>query len=154
MCHNISWSFVLDSQASEEVIEEVDGEMGYGRVKDAKHWMAVAGASWKHPYGADSNIDEAMDLPVVHVSYLDATEYCAWAHDRRLPTEKEWEYAARGGRINQTYPWGDAWLPRRMNIWEGDFPKENTVADGYHGLAPVKSYTPNDFGLYNMLGTS
>lgn len=148
---NIRWSFVLDSLASPEVVEEVDGEMGYGRVKDAKHWMAVGGASWKHPFGLDSEIDDLSDHPVVHVSYKDGVEYCAWV-GRRLATEKEWEYAARGGRVNQTYPWGMTPVARRMNIWDGDFPKENTVIDGYHGVAPVKSFPPNDFGVYNMLG--
>jgi formylglycine-generating enzyme required for sulfatase activity len=148
------WSFVLDSLASEDVIAEVDGETGYGRVKDAPHWMAVRGADWRHPNGPDSNIESDLlaQVPVLHVSYKDAEEYCNWAGGLRLPTEKEWEFAARGGRINESYPWGNVFTPGRMNIWDGDFPKENTLIDGYHGVAPVKSYLPNDYGLYNMLG--
>ena len=146
------WSFVLDSLASEDVIEQVDGETGYGRVKTAQHWMAVPNASWAHPYGIDSDISRILNYPVVHVSWTDATEYCNWANGRRLPTEKEWEYAARSGRVNQSYPWGDTLIPKAMNVWDGDFPKTNNLADGYHGVAPVKSFMPNDYGLYNMLG--
>lgn len=70
--------------------------------------MGVVGASWSHPYGPDSSVDDLLDYPAVHISYHDAYEYCTWA-GRRLPTEKEWEYAARGGRVNETYPWGK-WL--------------------------------------------
>jgi formylglycine-generating enzyme len=73
--------------------------------RDSPHWMGVVGAAWNHPQGLDSNIDEILDYPVVHISYNDALEYCSWT-GRRLPSEKEWEYAARGGRVNQTYPWG------------------------------------------------
>ena len=149
------WSFVLDSLLSEDVIAEVDGETGYGRVKDAPHWCAVKGASWKAPFGIDSSLESMATLPVTHVSYKDAEEYCSWAGSgrRRLPTELEWEYAARGGRINETYPWGNGLQHNRMNAWDGEFPLENTLMDGYHGLAPVKSYKPqNSYGLYNMLG--
>lgn len=176
------WSFVLDSLASNEVIASVDSKTGYGRVKEAKHWMAVEGASWKHPFGKiyyycyikynvfftyinnklicifylliglDSNIDSYQNYPVCQVSFLDAVEYCSWAGDMRLPTEKEWEYAARGGRVNQSYPWGTEFIQNKMNIWDGKFPNENTKLDGYHGLAPVKSYDANKYGLYNMVG--
>eukprot|EP01040_Poterioochromonas_malhamensis_P006566 gene6566-7070_t len=145
------WSFVLENQVSEETKEIVDGENGLGRVKDSPHWMGVVGASWSHPYGPDSSVDDLLDYPAVHISYHDAYEYCTWA-GRRLPTEKEWEYAARGGRVNETYPWGDVPRSKRMNIWEGEFPKGNTLKDGYLGPAPVKSFPPNDYGLYNMLG--
>jgi sulfatase modifying factor 1 len=148
------WSFVLDSQASEDTREEVDSERGYGRVKDAQHWMAVVGADWAHPYGPDSDTTALQNHPVVQVSLKDAAEYCHWAGagDRRLPNEKEWEFAARGGLVNNTYPWGDKLLSNHMNIWDGEFPKENTVMDGYHGTNPVKVYPPNGYGLYNMVG--
>eukprot|EP01038_Epipyxis_sp_PR26KG_P006262 gene6262-8623_t len=148
------WSFVLDSLASQKIRDFVDSKEGPGRVKDAKHWMGVIQASWYTPYGPDSSIDDILDYPVVQVSHNDAAEYCAWVGDgSRLPTEKEWEYGARGGRINETYPWGNKFKQNRMNIWEGDdFPKSNLLNDGYHGVAPVKSYPPNDYGLYNMVG--
>lgn len=150
------WSFVLEQLASEKVTKQVDGKKGYGRVKDSPHWMAVPKASWAKPYGRDSPsmlTPENRDLPVVHVSYNDAVSYCQWAN-RRLPTELEWEYAARGGRSKQNYPWGDELKPLRMNVWEGTFPTENTLQDGYLGPAPVKTYTPNAYGLYNMVSFS
>lgn len=148
------WSFVLEHLASEKVIKQVDSKKGYGRVKDSTHWMAVPRAHWAKPYGRDSPSmlsDEARDLPVVHVSFNDAKQYCKWA-GRRLPTEVEWEYAARGGRVKQNYPWGDEFAPGRMNIWEGTFPKDNTLQDGHLGPAPVTTYAPNKYGLYNMVG--
>ena len=151
------WSFVLEHLASKEVIDYVDSSEGYGRVKDAKHWMAVIGANWRTPHGPDSAVvgenSTALDatLPVVQVSHKDASEYCSWAL-RRLPSEKEWEYAARGGKVNQTYPWGNTFKPRRINIWEGDFPKINSLQDGFLGVAPAKYFKPNDYGLYNMVG--
>ena len=145
------WSFVLEQLASEDTIEAVDGPDGYGRVKEAKHWMAVIGANWKAPHGPDSSVDDLLKHPVVQVSWKDAHEYCTWAH-RRLPAEKEWEYAARGGLLNQTYPWGDDFRPRSMNIWEGDFPTDNKLADGFVGTAPAQSYMPNKYGLFSLVG--
>lgn len=146
------WSFVMDSQVSPLIRKEVDGEKGFGRVKDAPHWMAVHNAAWYRPYGMDSHAKEHMDLPVVHVSYKDAVEYCAWA-GRRLPTEREWEYAARGGRNGQNYPWGEEFKPGQMNIWEGsEFPRKDLKLDGFSGPAPAVHYTPNAYGLYQMLG--
>ena len=117
-------------------------------------WQYVPGADWKHPEGKDSSIENRMDHPVVHVSWLDAKSYCDWA-GKILPTEAQWEYAARGGRTAQTYPWGNErnpdgnWL---HNIWQREFPINNTVADGHSATSSVGSFPANDFGLFDMSG--
>ncbi|ALJ06245.1 sulfatase [Pseudalgibacter alginicilyticus] len=116
-------------------------------------WEWSIGANWKHPEGPDSSIKGKDDYPVVHISYEDALAYCEWA-GRRLPTEAEWEYAARGNKNGTIYFWGDdaSELSKRVNSWEGEFPVNNTLEDGYERTAPVKSYPPNSFGLYDMAG--
>ncbi len=124
------------------------------RVPGLDWWYAVHNASWYRPEGPGSGIDDRLDHPVVHVSWSDAQAYCAWT-GKRLPTESEWEYAARGGLVQKRYVWGDDLTPdgvHRCNIWQGDFPRVNTRADGYAGTAPVDSYEPNGYGLYNMAG--
>jgi formylglycine-generating enzyme len=124
------------------------------RPGQAPWWCAVAGASWLHPEGPGSNLSDRGHHPVVHVSWNDATAYCRWAR-LRLPTETEWEYAARGGLDGARFPWGEELTPagrHRCNIWQGQFPVRNTAEDGYAGTAPVSAFEPNGYGLFNVAG--
>jgi formylglycine-generating enzyme required for sulfatase activity len=118
----------------------------------SKWWKWTPGASWQHPEGPKSNLDDRDDHPAVHVSWDDAVAYAKWA-GKRLPTEAEWEFAARGGLLNKPYVWGDQPpTDKSANIWQGDFPYKNTQRDGFARTAPVKSFAPNGFGLYDMAG--
>ena len=143
------WSFVFRSFVSKKAALTVSQA-----VAEASWWWRVDGACWRRPDGPDSGIGRRMDHPVVHVSWNDAQAYCRWAR-RRLPTEAEWEMAARGGLTGQRYVWGDDLTPagkHMCNIWQGEFPDRNTAEDGYAGTAPAKSFDPNGFGLYNVSG--
>lgn len=142
------WSYVFYSFLHPTLLSKAN------RVAHTPWWCAVNGAYWYQPEGPQSNIDNRMEHPVVHVTWNDATAFCNWA-GKRLPTEAEWEYAARGGLEQKRYPWGDDLTPNGehfCNIWQGKFPERNTKDDGYEGTAPAKSFPANGFGLYNVSG--
>jgi len=120
----------------------------------ANWWDFIIGADWRHPYGPDSSIDGIEDHPAVHISYQDAEAYAAWA-EKALPTESEWEHAARGGLDSTEFAWGDELVPggRHMaNTWQGQFPWQNLAEDGFVRTSPIGTYPANPYGLYDMIG--
>jgi sulfatase modifying factor 1 len=117
-------------------------------------WSSVPGADWRHPRGPGSGLDGLGDHPVVHVGWSDVEAYTAWA-GKSLPTEAEWEYAARGGRDGAEFAWGDELTPggrHLANVWQGDFPVVNDTEDGYYWTSPVGAFPANDYGLVDMIG--
>jgi formylglycine-generating enzyme required for sulfatase activity len=143
------WSFVFAGDLG-DTHREAESVVG------VEWWRRIDGASWLHPEGLESHIENRMEHPVTQVSWNDAAAFATWA-GKRLPTEAEWEYAARGGLDQKLYPWGDELTPdgaHRCNIWQGVFPDDNTSEDGYAGVAPVRAFPPNGYGLYSMTGNT
>jgi formylglycine-generating enzyme required for sulfatase activity len=143
------WSFVF--------YDYVEGVDETAAVVGTEWWRRVDGAFWNSPFGPGSSVDQRGDYPVVHVSWNDATAFAKWLGGR-LPSEAEWEHAARGGLDNPIYPWGDRHPDEEeftpCNIWQGQFPAQDTGQDGFAGLAPARSFEANGYGLFNMAGNN
>ena len=147
------WSYVFHKHVSPDNKKRARGFSG-----EANWWLGVSGACWRKPEGPGSDVKKRDNHPVVHVSWNDALAFCTW-NGTQLPTEAQWEFAARGGLNGKLYPWGDELVPKkngkvehRCNIWQGKFPTLDTGADGWTNTAPVQTFAPNGFGLYQMSG--
>nr|CAB3266704.1 sulfatase-modifying factor 1 [Phallusia mammillata] len=142
-------SFVLENLISKEELAKITQA-----VASSPWWLPVVGADWLHPAGPDTTIKGLLNHPVLHASWNDAVKFCEWA-GKRLPTEAEWEKAARGGLQNRLFPWGNKEYPKgqhMVNIWQGKFPETNTAEDGFAATCPVDAFPPNKYGLYNTVG--
>jgi formylglycine-generating enzyme required for sulfatase activity len=146
------WSFVFEGH----IPEERRAELVNDTVLAAPWWCKVPGATWEHPEGPGSNLEARDEYPVTHASWNDAQEFARWA-GKRLPTEAEWEFAARGGLEQKRFPWGDELTPEGRhvcNIWQGEFPVLDLAEDGYAGTSPVHAFPPNAYGLSSVSGNT
>ena len=142
------WSFVFHTHIAPENAE--------ARAVGIEWWCKVSGADWAHPEGPDSNIESRPGFPVLQISWNDAAEYARWA-GKRLPTEAEWEFAARGGLEQKAYPWGDELTPNGRhlcNVWQGEFPHQDTGEDGFTAVGPADAFPANNYGLFGITGNA